>query len=224
LPPELGPFAFHLWVAVLLGGVLGVRTNVLVAVGACLFVSMSHRMGDGSDPTRIVSYVVSGIGFLAGGVILKEGATVRGMNTAATVWCSAAVGSLCGAGYPAEAVFGTTTILLVHLGLRPVARYIDRHRPVSPNVETAYRIKVVCDEKDEGVIRHVILRHVNGHGKLSTQGIETKETDRPDITEVVADVIAPEPQDRAIQDIISRLNIEPGVKALSWHKMPRQAD
>ena len=77
----------------------GLRTNALVALGAGLFVSLSLLMKDEGSPTRIASYVVSGLGFLGGGVILREGLNVRGLNTAATIWCNGAIGSLCGAGF-----------------------------------------------------------------------------------------------------------------------------
>src|SRR6201992_2993589 len=75
----------------------GLRTNALVAAGATLFVLYAVATPD-SSPTRVASYVVSGIGFLGGGVILREGANVRGLNTAATLWCSAAVGVLAASG------------------------------------------------------------------------------------------------------------------------------
>src|SRR5262245_50173167 len=76
----------------------GLRTNALVCVGAALFVSLSRFISPDTSPTRVAAQVVSGIGFLGGGVILREGFNVRGMNTAATLWCSAAVGTLAGAG------------------------------------------------------------------------------------------------------------------------------
>src|SRR5579871_6440953 len=72
----------------------GLRTNTLVALGAALFVSLSRLVEHESSPTRIASYVVSGLGILGGGVILREGLNVRGLNTAATLWCSGAVGVL----------------------------------------------------------------------------------------------------------------------------------
>src|SRR3974377_1721040 len=68
----------------------GLRTNALVCVGAALFVSLSRLMDHEASPTRIAAQVVSGIGFLGGGVILREGLNVKGMTTAATIWCSAA--------------------------------------------------------------------------------------------------------------------------------------
>src|SRR5262245_22879053 len=103
----------------------GLRTNALVALGAALFVGLSAMIDREGSPTRIAAQVVSGLGFLGGGVILREGLTVRGLNTAATLWCSGAVGTLAGAGYPLEALAGTGCILAVNIGLRPVVRYIE---------------------------------------------------------------------------------------------------
>src|ERR1700726_2654165 len=77
----------------------GLRTNALVAAGATLYGLYSVAVGDAGSPTRVASYVVSGIGFLGGGVILRDGFNVRGLNTAATLWCSAAVGVLAGMGF-----------------------------------------------------------------------------------------------------------------------------
>src|SRR5579871_2086261 len=74
----------------------GLRTNTLVSLGAALFVSLSLLMNDTGSPTRIASYVVSGLGFLGGGVIHRDGLTVKGLNTAATLWCSGAIGTLAG--------------------------------------------------------------------------------------------------------------------------------
>ena len=76
----------------------GLRTNSLVALGSAGFVAFSSVVGQG-DPTRVAAQVVSGIGFLGAGVILREGANVRGLNTAATLWCSAMVGTFAGGGY-----------------------------------------------------------------------------------------------------------------------------
>src|SRR5260370_10960883 len=113
---SVGYFAGRAAVALLLGAVVGLerqwrqrtaglRTNALVALGAALFELFAVLLAGqhGVDPTRIAAYVVSGIGFLGAGVILRDGVTVRGINTAATIWCSAAVGVLAGAGYLAAA-------------------------------------------------------------------------------------------------------------------------
>ncbi|GGY58361.1 hypothetical protein GCM10010326_61230 [Streptomyces xanthochromogenes] len=104
----------------------GLRTNALVAAGATLFVLYSEAVGDDTSPTRVASYVVSGIGFLGGGVILRDGASVHGLNTAATLWCSAALGVLAASGRLDLALIGTAAVLAVHLLLRPAGRLLDR--------------------------------------------------------------------------------------------------
>lgn len=109
----------------------GLRTNALVSVGAALFVSLGELGLAESDPTRIAAQIVSGIGFLGGGVILKGGATVRGLNTAATLWCAAAVGVLSGFGQLLPAILGTGAVLLAHTAHRPTAGWMNR-RTVQP--------------------------------------------------------------------------------------------
>lgn len=74
----------------------GLRTNTLVSTGAALFVMLSVLIVGDSSPNRIVAQVVSGIGFFGAGVIMWDGHNVRGLNTAATLWCSAAIGTLAG--------------------------------------------------------------------------------------------------------------------------------
>src|ERR1700742_1943393 len=136
-----GRTALALAVAFVLGGIIGferqwrqrtagLRTNVLVAGGAAAFVDLGLRMGAGDGSVRVISYVVSGIGFLGAGVIMKEGAQVRGINTAATLWSSAAVGAFAGSGQPVEAALVTAFILAGNTLLRPLANYINR-KPIN---------------------------------------------------------------------------------------------
>ena len=97
-------FVIRLLLAFILGAAIGIerqwqktravlKMNVLVCIGAAMFVMMSSMVANDSSPTRVAAQVVSGIGFLGGGVILREGTSVRGLNTAATLWCAAAVGT-----------------------------------------------------------------------------------------------------------------------------------
>jgi putative Mg2+ transporter-C (MgtC) family protein len=199
----------------------GLRTNALVCVGAALFVSLSHLMGDKDSPTRIASYVVSGIGFLGGGVILREGLNVKGMNTAATLWCTAAVGALAGAGFPGHALIGTLTVLGLHLSLRPIAQRIDARLKTAVHVETLYRVRVLCQERQEGVVRNILMRHINSQPKMIVQGISIQAADGG-CEAVVADIFATERSDRAIQDVMTRLNIEPSVTSVSWERVQSQ--
>jgi putative Mg2+ transporter-C (MgtC) family protein len=134
-------FVIRLVVALVLGALVGaerqwrqrtagLRTNCLVAVGSAMLVMMGGLISsDGQG--RVAAYVVSGIGFLGGGVILKEGFSIRGLNTAATLWCTAAIGTLAGLGYATFSLLGTMAILAANLLLRPLAQRINR-TPVQP--------------------------------------------------------------------------------------------
>ena len=96
------------------GKVVGTRTISLIAIGSALYVLMSPSI-IGGDNSRIIAQVVSGIGFLGAGIIFKNGDTVKGLTTAATVWCSAAIGCLCGFGMLAEAILGTVAIVSINI-------------------------------------------------------------------------------------------------------------
>ena len=115
----------------------GLTTNSLVAVGACIFilisesVIMSAKLAGGpvnNDNLRVLSQVVTGIGFLGAGVIMKNGLTIHGLSSAATIWCSAAVGCLCGYGMWAEALISVTIIILINWGLKSIELYIKKLR------------------------------------------------------------------------------------------------
>ena len=135
----------RLLVAAVLGGGIGIerelreheaglRTHVLVSVGSALFTLISAyawtdfdfgpRTGISFDPTRIAAQIVTGIGFLGAGAIIRHGLTVRGLTTAATLWISAAVGMACGAGFFWAAVFGTALALATLGPLRVVSRLV----------------------------------------------------------------------------------------------------
>ncbi len=227
---DYGVFVADVTAALLLGVIIGLerqwhqhpaglRTNALVCLGAALFVSLSRLVPDEGSRTRIASYVVSGIGFLGGGVILREGMNVKGMNTAATLWCSAAVGTLCGSGFPLYALGGTAAVLALHLTLRPVAHWVDARIKTSPHAETQYRLRVVCPRKEAGVVRTILLRHVNSRAEMTVQGFDTHDTDREDRVAVVVNIYSTRRNDRALEEIVTRVNIEPGVSAVSWERV-----
>jgi putative Mg2+ transporter-C (MgtC) family protein len=228
---ELLSFSLNIGAALVMGFLIGLerqyrqhtaglRTNALVCVGAALFISLTKLMGDVQNPTRIASYIVSGIGFLGGGVILREGLTVKGMNTAATLWCTAAVGALAGAGFAGYAFIATAVVLAIHLGLRPVGRWVDVRLKSATDVEMHYRLRVVGPGEQEGVIRNILMRHINSHAGMNITGISTQDLDPAGNIAVVADIFSVQRQDRALQDVMSRLNIEPGVKSVSWEALP----
>jgi putative Mg2+ transporter-C (MgtC) family protein len=105
----------------------GLRTNILIALGSALFTTLSIDMGSrGGTPDRITAQVVTGIGFLGAGAILRSGATVHGMTTAATIWVNAAIGMAAGAGELAIATAATVLTIVVLALLAPFESYFDR--------------------------------------------------------------------------------------------------
>src|SRR4030081_2064668 len=120
----------------------GLRTNVLVAVGAAAFVDLAMHLAAADGAVRVISYVVSGIGFLGAGVIMKEGTNVRGLNTAATLWASAAVGSCAGADMAAQAAALTVFVLAGNTLLRPLVNAINRIPLDAQSTEATYEFKL----------------------------------------------------------------------------------
>ena len=110
----------------------GLRTNMLIAVGSALFTIVSIELAKiGGTPDRVAAQIVTGIGFLGAGSILRSGRSVHGMTTAATIWVNASVGMAAGAGLYAIAVAGTTITLVVLAALPYVERYLDRYAGVT---------------------------------------------------------------------------------------------
>lgn len=104
----------------------GLRTNTIVSIGAAIFVDLGLRMKGVDGSVHIVAYVVSGVGFLGAGTIMKEGATIRGLTTAATLWGSASVGACAGAHFYDVAALATFFILLANLGLQPISKTTEK--------------------------------------------------------------------------------------------------
>jgi putative Mg2+ transporter-C (MgtC) family protein len=219
-------FIIRLALAQLLGAAIGVerqwhqrmaglRTNALVATGAAMFVMLGSMIPGESSPTRVVSYVVSGIGFLGGGVILREGFTVRGLNTAATLWCAAAVGCLAGWGFLPQASLGAVAILSANLLLRPLALKINRQPLQNTEVETHYRCAVVCRGEDEAHVRTLLLYGVN-NAAMTLQALDSEDLNGTNKVQVQASLIMADRNDALLEQVISRLSLEPGVSAVSW--------
>ncbi|MFH8383985.1 MgtC/SapB family protein [Kitasatospora sp. NPDC018058] len=195
----------------------GLRTNALVAAGATLFVLYSEAVGDTGSPTRVASYVVSGIGFLGGGVILRDGAGVRGLNTAATLWCSAAVGVLAASGKLELAVLGTLAVLAVHLVLRPAGRLLDRAPQSGSDPDSTCRavVHLECDRKAETHIRALLLQALAASG-LAPTGLRARRSDEGDTTNLRATVAITGQVTPALEQVVTRLSLEPGVRDLHW--------
>jgi putative Mg2+ transporter-C (MgtC) family protein len=192
----------------------GLRTNALVAAGATLFVLYAVATED-SSPTRVASYVVSGIGFLGGGVILREGFNVRGLNTAATLWCSAAVGVLAASGHLVFTLIGTATVVAIHVLGRPLGRLIDHDNNVEEDEGLQpYVVQVVCKPKSEKHARAQIIRHA-GSNDITLRGIHTQASD--DEVTLTAHLLMDGHAPARLEHVVADLSLQPGIRAVHWY-------
>jgi putative Mg2+ transporter-C (MgtC) family protein len=193
----------------------GLRTNTLVALGAATFVVFEQLFPDESSPTRVAAQVVSGIGFLGAGLIFREGLSVRGLNTAATLWCSAAIGVLAGGGYLLYATVATGFVVFVNLLLRPIVNFINRQPLTSTELEIGYVVSLTCRSPDEAQLRALLLQGLAGSG-LSLRRLDSNDVDGGASVVVTAFVNAPHRVDAEVERIVGRLSLEPSVSAARW--------
>ena len=193
----------------------GLRTNALVAAGATLFVLYAAATED-TSPTRVASYVVSGIGFLGGGVILREGVNVRGLNTAATLWCSAAVGVLAASGHVIFTLIGTGTVLAIHVFGRPLGRLIDRAENTEDDEGLQpYLVQVTCRPKSETYARAQIVQHAISND-MTLRGIHARQTGDDEIT-LNAFLLTDRHSPAKLERLVAELSLQPGVRTVQWY-------
>jgi putative Mg2+ transporter-C (MgtC) family protein len=200
---SFGDFTGRAIIAVVLGAIIGLerqwrqrmaglRTNALVALGAALFELLAVLMANQHD-----------------------GVNIRGINTAATIWCSAAVGVLSGAGYVLEAVVGAALVVLAHLLLRPVARRVDRLPATGDSeVETIYRFSAICTAADEAHIRALVVQALT-RDEFVLRAVRSEDLDAgKGLVEVTAELQRFGRDD--LEAAVSRLSLEPSVSSVSW--------
>jgi putative Mg2+ transporter-C (MgtC) family protein len=160
-------FAIRLGLALILGAFIGaerqwrqrmagLRTNALVAAGAAMFVILSALAARPDDSFRIAGQVVSGIGFLGAGVILRNGLNITGLNTAATLWCSAAIGTLAGYGMYGPAITGAVAVIAANICLRPIGKALNRGTGTA-DADITYLFRIVARTDQEAHMRALLL-------------------------------------------------------------------
>lgn len=224
---DLATFAMRMGLALLLGALMGLerqwhqrmagtRTNALVATAAAAFTMIGLTVADPAGPSRIVGQIVTGIGFLGAGVIFKEGGTVHGLNTAATVWCSAAVGSLCGIGQPQYAIVLALAVLLTNVALRPLAYKL---RPAMIEMEANYHLELICAAKDETQVRALLLNAVDiNHVALTS--LNSEDLEPGDRVRVSAEIKSLNRNDDCMEQIVARVSLEQSVSSVRWSVEP----
>ncbi len=192
----------------------GLRTNVLVAVGAAAFADIGMRLLGPEGATRIISYIVSGIGFLGAGVIMKDGTNVRGLNTAATLWGSAAVGAFAGSGLPLEATLVSVFVLAGNTLLRPLVNYINRQPMDEQVTEANYRVHVVTHPAHVADARELLfaeLERVN----YPIREIETL-SEGEDQVELAAILVPTTADPEELDAIVAALEDKPEIESAAW--------
>lgn len=153
---------------------LGLRTMILVSVGSYLFVSFSFLLtGYQSDASRIAAQVVAGIGFLGAGVIIKDNknSKVRGLTTAATLWCDASIGVLCAGGFIKEAIVASIVVLFANVILRYINMFINSRIEERSILETfSVTFNINLDKMDNA--RENIISYIDKTDYLETDSYE----------------------------------------------------
>jgi putative Mg2+ transporter-C (MgtC) family protein len=203
---ELLPTALRLAVALFLGSAIGferqwhqkmagLRTNALVALGACGFVVFS--------------------GLVGAGVILREGVNVHGLNTAATLWCSAMVGTLAGAGLLGPSVLAAGFVIVTNLFLRPLVRRLNTRSLTATDAETYYTVEIACRGVEEAHMRSLLLQALT-HAGLGLRRLDSEDIPDTSKVTVTAQAVAAKRNDTALEQIVGRLSLEPNVSAATW--------
>ncbi|HET6306378.1 MAG TPA: MgtC/SapB family protein [Rhodopila sp.] len=217
----IGSFALAFILGTLIGAerqwrqrTAGLRTNVLVAVGAAAFTDLGTRLLGAEGATRIISYIVSGIGFLGAGVILKEGTQIRGLNTAATLWCSAAVGAFAGAALWGTAIALSLFVVAGNTLLRPLVNYINRLPIDTSATEARYRVHVVTDHRKVAAARDILDETLEraGYPILEIETLSETETQ----VELAAILVPSSADPDQLDAVVTQLQASPSVASATW--------
>jgi len=196
----------------------GLRTNALVALGAASFVIFSGLYPDEVSPTRVAAQIVSGIGFLGAGIIFRDGFNVHGLNTAATLWCSAGVGMMAGHGAWEHALLLTAMVVFVNLGLRPLVKLLKHYTNAGMPVIKAYRVSVTVDQASEAGVRSLMLRTLSLGGlHISEIGVTPAAAGQG--LDLSATVTAEAVGEGGLEQAVQRLAAEPGLLRVRWESL-----
>lgn len=197
---------------------VGLRTNVLVCIGAFLFVYLSFGI-NAKDQTRIAAQVVSGIGFLGAGVILRDGSKIKGLNTAATLWCVAAIGALCASGLVVEASLGTLFVLLSNIILRLISLFIMGK--VKASLKEKYTIRISCKKDKEEKVRTNFAKIIDKNNLVLTSFEKSEITEEK--VKLKAIIITSTPS--KVEMVINKASTDPGIISITWkHEKESKTD
>ena len=193
----------------------GLRTNALVATGAAAFASAAVSPLCRANPGPILGAVVTGIGFLGAGVIFKEDFSVVGLNTAATLWCSAAVGTLSGMGLAFDSFLLAAVVISINVILRPLARHLAQApADAASEMETTYKVYGLCSRRSEHNLRSQLLKEA-GEASVRVRDLHTEEVGRAR-SRISANLVLVGRDDKRIDTLVNHVGGLAGVRAMRW--------
>jgi putative Mg2+ transporter-C (MgtC) family protein len=221
----LAEFAVRMTAALVLGAAIGLerqwhhrlaglRTNALVCTGAAAFVALSSMAAGDGSATRIAAQVVSGIGFLGAGVIFREGFSVRGLNTAATLWCAAAVGCLAGSGFAAAAAIVTLLVVATNVVLRPLSNLVARQESKA-EMEVWYLLQVALKRTAEPEIRAALVRAATDGGMI-VRAVRAGAGGDTETVRLETTLVLHGGGSAVVEPLAVQLRAHPAVTSVSW--------
>lgn len=194
----------------------GLQTMALVSTGSALFLILGAYSFPGADPTRVAAQIVSGIGFLGAGVIMKQGLSVTGLNTAATLWATAAVGALAGAWLWREAIASAVIVVAANLFLHPLAQRMDRIRHLGgrEHPPVTYLLTVVCRDDHSTDVRDLTVQTVRTP-LLQLTSMQTAESG-PGRVEIRVGLTAAARDDALLEQAVGVLAVDARVLSVRW--------
>lgn len=195
------------------GRMAGLRTNALVSLGAAGFVTFAALFPDDINPTRVAAQVVSGIGFLGAGIIFRDGFNIQGINTAATLWCSAAVGMMAGTGHLPYAAVMTAAIVFINLALRPIVRWVNSFSKANAHKERLFLLRIRCAHVQEQDVRAKLLQSMTSHN-LHLHEIDVVQDGQ--VAEIKVQLHGLKATENAIEKTMARIAALPSVSSTFW--------
>jgi putative Mg2+ transporter-C (MgtC) family protein len=191
----------------------GLRTNALVALGASAFVDLGMRLMGNQGATQVLAYVASGVGFLGAGVILKEGMNITGLNTAATIWCSAVTGAFAGADHPAEAALLCVFVLAGNTFLRPLVNFIERAPIDESQTEAIFELRVTTSDSNRDPLIEAIEERLDA---VKYPARDIREIERDDGVEIIATLAATSVEAETLDRVTEELERLSSVSHATW--------
>lgn len=198
--------------------IAGLRTNALVAIAAAAFVDLGQHLEGSGGARYIAGYIVSGVGFLGAGAIMKEGINITGLNTAATLWGSAAVGAMCGGDLIAEAGLVTAFVLTANTALRHLVLYINTRPNNTDAAECNYHMYVICERTAMGEVFPKLQQLLDSSG-YAPRSIEKHALGASD-TEIEVLLLTTIAKAEQLNAITAAMEQSSGVKGAFWHTSP----